>query len=290
MDNGMRCCALKNQKEFRDLSLLSELAENVTWLDSDELGKAPEAAVICAIWLSEAPEEASSLLTARSRKELPTVLLPRYKAGDLSSVIGAPSAVVVHAADFETVEWQDGVAYRVPGVCVLKSALHAGKWAIASGLGVVVLSFRSHAAAGPIVLCTASVAGRAPGVRREEQRRLFERILSEADAARPCLEPPCDAEVPPGPAADLDACFRETDNRGAAVLLALIACGGDRQADLSGTARQILGISLDPDEALKMLARLPEASADELSEGLRKHGWLPYLKRVEGMLRTGDQL
>lgn len=288
MNDRIRCAALKNQKGLRDLSLLPELAEDVVYLDPDDLTGAPEAAVLCAVWLFEDPGAASNVLKARSRNGLPTILLPRYKAGDLASVIGAPSAVVVHATDFDNVEWQDGVAYGVPGVCVLKSALHSGKWAVASGLGIVVLSFRPHAAAGPIVLCTASVGGRAPGARREDQRRLFEHILAEANAARPCRQPTCNTADQLGPVADMDTYFAQTSDRGAAVLLALIACGGDRKANLSDTARQVLGISLDPGEAAKMLALLPEASVDDLSESLRKHGWSAFLKRIEGMVRTGE--
>lgn len=288
MNSRLRCAALKEQEGLRDLSLLPDLVDDLVYLDGDELEGAPEAAVLCAVWLFEAPEAASNLLRARGRKGLPTILVPRFKAGDLAPIIGAPSAVMVHAADFDTVEWQDGMAYRVPGVCVLKSALHSGKWAVASGLGIVVLSFRLHAAAGPIVLCTASVGSRAPGAKREEQRRLLEQILSETDAARPCLEPTCDAEVLAGPLADLDTYFRETGDRGAAVLLALIACRGDRKADVVGMARQSLGITLDPDEAVKMLTLLPEVSPEDLSDSLRKHGWSAYLKRVEEMLRTGE--
>jgi hypothetical protein len=190
----------------------------------------------------------------------------------------------VRPSNFDGLVWEDGQSYAVPGVSSLRTVLHAGKWAIATGVGTVLLCFRPYITSGPIVICTAAVSGRPTGVRLEEQRRLLARILSEAER----LAAPSDQNElktrPTQPAPDLETYLREEGPAGAALLLALIACNGNKAADLGNSVKARIGVEIDPVELQQVLSRLPESSSPEMAAALRASGWGAHLRRVEQAL------
>ncbi len=286
----MRCASLESQRNFRDLAQLPRLIDEVMWLGMEDLACTSEPVILCGIWLSECAEAAAGFLHARSHKGLSTIVVPRFKAGDLSAILGAPSGIEVHAADFDTVDWEDGRQYAVSGVCYLKTSLHAGRWAVATGLGPVVLSYRPHSAAGQIVLCTASITGRPPGVDRKEQYRLLERILRDVQSSQSSAGQMDSSPRRQVSLLDLVTFLQETGERGASLLLTLFACNGDREADISEVAARVLGLVLSTREVEAGLKRLQEASPEELSAALRKYGWGAHLRRIEQLLREGNAI
>jgi hypothetical protein len=280
----VQCAALQKHRSGRDLVQLSELVDEVLWINEVDVEDATEPFVVSALWLTDNADRGRHLLRSRSDAGRATILVPRFKGGDLAPLLGTPCAVEVRAGDFDGVSWEDGQQYGVPGVASFRTALHAGRWGLATGVGPVVLCFRGHTTAGPIILCTAALTSRPPGVPLREQRRLISRILSEIDthAKRPGQNRQAVGKLEP--ARDLDTYLEEEGAVGAAVLLTLIACNGDRNADLTTVAREILGTGLQREDSERVLCRLPEASVEAMALALRSFGWGAHLRQVELMM------
>lgn len=275
-----RCAALESQKSGRDFAQLEELAGQVDWIADSSAADVAYPLVLSGMWVSDNKERSREVLRRRSGAGRVTLLVPRWRAGDIAPLVGATSSIEVRANNFDGVAWEDGQQYAVSGVSSVRTALHAGRWAVATGVGTTLLCFRPHMTAAPIVICTAAVAGRPSGVRLEEQRRLFERILTEAEALG--SPHPNEPEMrPKEPATDLSTFLSEEGPIGASLLMALLSCQGDRAADLAGSAKSHLGIELEPGVLQRVLARLPEASRREMAVALRASGWGPHLRRVE---------
>jgi hypothetical protein len=280
----VRCAALQNHRSGRDLAQLSELVDEVIWVDEVDVEDTTEPVVVSALWVMDNADRGRHLLRSRSDAGRATVLVPRFKGGDLAPLLGAPCAVEVRAGDFDGVCWDDGQQYGVPGVASFRTALHAGRWALAIGVGPVVLCFRAHTTAGPIVLCTAAATSRPPGVALQEQRRLISRILSEVGAHSMPPVPNGEVAGPLEPAQDLDAYLEEEGAAGTAVLLTLIACNGNRDADLTTVAREILGTALQREVIERILCRLPGASIEAMAMALRSFGWGAHLRQVQRVM------
>jgi len=276
-----RCAALQSQRSGRDLAQLEELVGQVDWIADPAAADVAHPLILSGMWASDNQERSREVLRRRSAAGRVTVLVPRWRAGDIAPIVGAPSSIEVRASNFDGVAWEDGQQYAVSGVSSLRTALRAGKWAVATGVGTVLLCFRPHMTAGPIVICTAAVAGRPSGVRLEEQRRLLEWILKEAESLASQRSPKQPEARTNKPAADVATFLREEGPTGAVLLLALLACKGDKAGDLAGSARSRLGVDLEPGELQRVLIRLPETSRPEMATALRAFGWGAHLRRVE---------
>ncbi|MCI0390295.1 MAG: hypothetical protein MOB07_16215 [Acidobacteria bacterium] len=273
----MRCAALTIQQKLRDLANLSSLVDEVEWIAVEQAAEVNRPLVICALWLWEAAAEAATILQTRSLAGKTTLVVPRFRAGDLMDALKAPSAIGVTGAEFHSLEW-DGQHFDVPGASVFQTSLHAGKWATSTGVGAVIMAYRPHTAAGPIVLCSAAVTGHPLGVDLDAQRALFTKILETA-AAQSAVP---DAVNAPAPRSDqattIDAFISEEGEVGAAFLLARLATG--EQEELGKVARQCLSIELAKDEIGRLTKRLPQVTAPEITTALRQHGWGAYLRRI----------
>jgi hypothetical protein len=284
----MHFSALKTQKHLRDLVQLTNLADEVLWLDPEDLSKSTNTAVISGIWLAEYAG-AQAFLKSRSEAGLSTLVVPRFAAGDLAHVIGSPSAFEIKAADFDTLVWEDGTEYEVSGVSFFKTSMHAGRLATAKSLGPAIFYYRSHAVAGAVVMCSAAVTGRPIGIKRTAQKKLLSRIDREIRALVPelskkkknCASPLVSASDCTDPLSGFEAFLHETGEQGAALLLALYACDGERQSRLSQTAEKMLGISLQDNLIEESLPKIPEASKEALSDVLTRFGWGAFLRRVD---------
>lgn len=173
----------------------------------------------------------------------------------------------------------------MPGVAVLETSLHAGKWAVATGLGTAVLAWRPHAGAGAVVLCTAALTGRPLGVEREQQRLLLTRILSEAASgtAAPRRDESAAAGLVP-----LGTFLDEEAEEGAALLLAWLVAGAEEAEAIRSAAQQLLGLELQKPEVERMLARLVMPGVEEARAELRRRGWGPHLRRLPHTGGRGD--
>lgn len=277
----IRCAAALEQRQGPDLSRLPELVDEVRWLDLTELEQTAEPAVLCGLWIAKDPARARALVKSRVDAGRATVFVPRFKAGDLAPIMGAPTSVDVRAGDFSGVTWEDGQHYAVSGLTFLKTNLHAGQWAVASGLGTAVLSYRQRTSAGQIVICTAAATGRPGGVALSEQRRLFVRILDEIGTpshSEAVLER--EMEKP----TDLESFLVETGDRGAEVLLALLANTGRNAEDVVRSAMAALHLSLRTEQVERILARLPNVDDEAIEVALREHGWGAYIRRLRDAL------
>lgn len=284
----VRCAALQSQQSGRDLAQLEELGGQVDWIADSAAADVRQPLILPGLWISDNPDRSREVLRCRSAAGRVTLLVPRWRAGDIAPVIGASSSIEVHPSNFDGVAWEDGQPYAVAGVSSLRTVLHAGKWAVATGVGTVLLCFRPHMTAGPIVICTAAVAGRPPGVRFEEQRRLLARILTEAEKLVVSFGQKKPEMHPTEPAPDLETYLRDEGPAGAAMLLALIACKANKAADLASSVKARLGIELEPVELQRVLSRLPEASTPEMAVALKASGWGAHLRRVEQAIAAAE--
>lgn len=270
----MKCAAPIDQQSTRDLQLLPTLVDGVEWVEAKDLDSTRLPLVVGALWLSEEATLAERVLRTRTRSGRTTVVVPRFRGGDLAAVLGTPSAITIRAGEGKAVMWNDGEEFKVSSVSQVDTVLHAGRWA-RTEQGTAVFSYRPHAAAGAIVLCTANVTSRATGVDRAEQARLLGRILTECGAGAAAPTAGGQRHAPASDSADF---LRIEGPRAAALLLALVACEGDRSADLETIARQRLGLVLDPGDARWLLDRLPEAGLDAIQAALIAAGWGAHLR------------
>ena len=274
----MRCAALIEQKNDRDLQLLPEMVHEVEWLDEPALARTDVPVILCGLWFKGKTTEAKQLLKTRSAHGHTTLLVPRFYQGDLADVLGAPSSVLVRPSETDAVRWEDGESYAVSGVCHIETTLPAGRWA-SSDSGAIVLGFRPNTSAGPIVVCTAAITSRAIGVKREEQMRLFARIMAKAHAAGMNSGQPVKHRNL-HPFVDASSFLKETGPAGGAVALALFAAKGDREADLCAIAREFLGVTIDEEQLAVLLQRLPDVELNDLEVALKQLGWSAYIRRV----------
>jgi len=291
----MHFSALKSQKHLRDLVQLTSLADEVLWLDPEDLSKSTDTVVISGIWLAEYAD-AQAFLKSRSEAGLSTLVVPRFAAGDLAYVIGSPSAFEIKAADFSTIVWEDGTEYEVSGVSFFKTSMHAGCLAKAKNLGPSIFYYRSHAVAGPVVLCSAAVTGRPIGIKRATQKKLLLRIDREIRILSPELPKTkknyslqfVSISDCADPLLGLDTFLKETGEHGAALLLSLYACRGEKPLRLSQTAKEMLGILLQDKMIEESLPKIPETSKEALSDVLTRFGWGAFLRRVDRLKNTRE--
>ena len=291
----MNFSALKSQKYLRDLVQLTSLADEVLWLDPEDLVKSTNTVVISGIWLSEYAG-ARTFLKSRSTAGFSTLVVPRFAAGDLAYVIDSPSAFEIKAADFDTLVWEDATEYEVSGVSFFKTSMNAGRLATAKQVGPAIFYYRSHAAAGPIVLCSAAVTGRPIGIKRASQKKLLSRIDREIRVLAPELSKrkkiyplplPSNSDCK-DPLLGVETFLKEAGEQGASLVLALYACDGNRQQPLSQTAKEILGISLQEKMIEESLPKIPQVSKETLSAVLTRFGWGAFLRRVDHLKNTKE--
>lgn len=276
----MQLAAPIEQQHDQDLQRMPELADTILWLEEIALANTPVPAVVTGLWLSQDVARAHNFLKVRSSQGFSTLVVPRYTKGDLAGILGAPTAVRILPGDTTNVLWQDGTVYAVPAVSYLETSLPAGRWAV-SKRGALVLGYRPSAAAGPIILCMANIAGRPVGVKREEQARLLQRLLQECPVV--AVDSTLSEQGDRKRCADADMFLRETGPAGAALALALVAANGDMGADLDGLLRNSVGITLDENKLALLQQRLPDAGADTWIRALEQFGWAAYLRRIARM-------
>jgi hypothetical protein len=281
------CVALREQRELRDLQLLEEVAGSVDWLDRDELAGSAKPAVLCGLALADDEKSFAELLGRRRKAGHPTIMVPRFRAGDLGPTLSAPVAVNLVVGGGESVSWSDGVLYDVSSVVHLETDLGSGRWAT-NEAGTAVLCHRANTAAGPTVVCAAAVASRATGVSRNAQRDLFERILHEAQSLSAVSSPIVADEAPSAPV-DLAGFLSAYGNDAAAVLLALAAGAEPNVGDVVRVASDLLGIGLEVDLVETLLKQIPDRELDPIRDVLRNNGWGAHLRRVESRVERGGQ-
>lgn len=274
----IRIAALENQRLLRDLAGLPRLCDEVIWCDTNNLAIATEPAMVVGLWLFDEPIAAKDLLKKRSEAGLATVIVPRFKTGDLRSVLTAPAAVNLKTGEYSAFLWNDGSTCEVPGQTIIETALHKGQWGEAAGFGVTVLSYRSHEAAGSIVLCTAGLASRRLDVSVNGQQWLLKQIIGRITNTTSKAKNNQVAQTTQI-ASSIDELLADHDPNIATVLLAVALNEGKcDQEEVLKTLTQ-LGFDFSNETVSQTLTRLPKTSISELENGLQQYGWGAFLRR-----------
>jgi len=273
------CVALESQKALRDLDQLPRLVDGLVWVGEGDLTSDPRPAVLVGLWLNE-NAEAATVLKRRSGAGAMTILVPRFKAGDVAAVLGAPTPIKVQRNEFQHVTWDDQRSFGVPGITVIRTSLHAGHWAHAQQ-ELAVLGYCTHQGSAPVVLCMAGLCSRPFGVDMAEQRALLDAILSKHCTGRPAEAPPT-YEVRIAESAKDFVLRRGTP--AVPMLLAFAATRGSREVQRLVTAGWNLGFRLNPDEVAEQLAGLPEVSVEDVTTALTACGYGGFVRRAKRMM------
>jgi len=277
MDEPQACVALQTEKRNIDLANLERIAAT-HWISEDEAGAARTALLISGQWAAANATAATELFEIRSRAGFVTIVVPKYRPGDWTRMMRAPTDVHVLASEFSSFEWGPN-HYSIPGFVVFRTALHAAKWAEAAGAGIVLLGYRRSAAAGVVVLCSAVLTGRVPGVTVEHQQRLLIAILrasGEHGSPLKALQPPR-----PKHFNNLDEFLAQEEERGAVFLIGSLLASDHTVAAIVQVLRQRLNVRVRADDIDDMIERAPQGSEDEIRAALRKHGWGAFLRRLD---------
>lgn len=286
MSDSLICVGLEIHRSSADLQMLPHLVDDVQWVPLTAAAGARAALVVPGLWLADCPRPATELLRERCTAGFHTIVVPRFRAGVVTAILGCPSAVEILPGEFKSFEWG---SYRaaIPGFTVIKTALHAGKWGEAPGVGTVLLAYRPHMVAGAIVLCAAMVASRVVGVSSEIQKNVLRSIIETASA--PIASPADSIEaVPPVQPESIDEFLRQERELGAAYLLSRLAAGDTAASDLTSVAKEYLGIFLPPEDVVRLQQRAPRAKAAEIRLALQRFGWGAHLRRVPAQSAMSD--
>jgi hypothetical protein len=273
----MAVAALETQREAREIAGLERLGHAVEWVNPDAAVATPLPLVATGALALDAPALLKPVLLARMRLGRHSLLLPRFRPGDLAHVLNAPSTIEVLASETAELTWQ-GDAYRVPGSVLFRTKLHAKRWAALDGRGAQLLAYQPTTAHGQVVLCAASVTTARPGARGEDQRRLLGALI-EACTSRTDEEGTVTRPAAVGPISAVDLLKNHAD-LGPPLLLALL--GGATPQDTAGiaeTARRLCGVRLAPEKVVAVAAQLT-ATREEIEMALNQAGWTAFVRRV----------
>ena len=272
------CVGLDQHQNAADLKVLPQLAGTLQWIPLQDAMAAKAVLVLPGLWLADSPRQATELLRSRSSAGLHTVVVPRFRAGALTSILGSPSSVDITAAEFRSFEW-GGEHYAIPGFTVVKTALHVGKWGEAPGVGTVLLAYRPHSVAGAIVLCAATLTNRIVGVATETQKHLLLRIIEAASAPSTAIAESIES-IPASSPTSIDEFLDQEHEIGAAYLLSRLAVADPDSADLTEAAQKHLSILLPAEEVVRLRHRAPSAQPGDIRSALLRFGWGAYVRRL----------
>lgn len=282
----MRIAALDEQKSLRDLAGLPRSCDEVAWCDVETLSTTADPALIVGLWLFDNPGPARKLIEARSEAGLTTMIVPRFKTGDLRVVLRTPTSVRLKPGEYDAFQWDDDTAVNVSGQTLVETTLHKGQWGTVAGMGVAVLAYRAHEAAGWIVLCTAGVTSKKFGVDVEAQRWLLGEILKRTSESAP-VRMSNGSQPTIQVAASVDELLVGGDVNAPAVVLAVALNEGGRDVETVSSTLRRMGFELSADDIEPILASLPDQETGELERALRQCGWGAYLRRGRSVLAEG---
>jgi hypothetical protein len=274
----MAIAALESQREVREIAGLERLGWAVRWLDRDAVVATSLPFVVTGGMAVEAPALLRSVLIERMRGGRHSLLVPRFRPGDLAPVLDAPAAVEVLTGETVELTWRNE-AFRVPGSVLFRTKLHAGRWAVVDGRGAQLLAYQPTTARGRVVLCAASVTTARPGARADDQQRLLAALL-QACIGEPEPEATPTTPTPAGPlsAAELLAAHAET---GPGLLLALLAGAPRDDANvIVEKARRMCGTRLEAEIVAALVSRLT-ATPEEIESALHQAGWTAFVRRCK---------
>jgi hypothetical protein len=274
----MAIAALETQREVREIAGLERLGRPVHWLEPKAATQSPLPLVVTGSLAVEIPAMLRPVLIERMRAGRHSLLVPRFRPGDLAPVLDAPATIEVLTGETSELTWQGGT-FRVPGSVLFRTKLHAGRWAVVDGRGAQVLAYQPTTARGRVVLCAASVTIARPGTRADDQQRLFTALLQACTN-----EPEPEVAVPaPAPSRQLSArdVLTAHDKVGPGLLLALLAgAPRDNPAAIVERAQRLCGVLLDIEEVRGVVGRLT-TTPEDIETALSQAGWTAFVRRCK---------
>jgi len=279
MSSAPDCTALQAERKSPDLRILSDVAGDVAWVADDAADNPRVPLVLSGEWAARNPNRAAQLFAARSSAGGHTIIVPRFRPGDWTKMLAAPTKVEVVASEFRSFEWQ--IAHHaVPGFVVFRTSLHAAKWGHAPGLGVVVLGYRPNLTAGVIVLCSAVLTARMPGVAVAAQQALYRSIVDAAAAPVSGEDATSEPRPVQSPATVAEFLAQEGE-LGAAFLLGRLIASEDAAEVIADAAKSSLGIAIASEDARRLAAQLPaNTTGNAIRDALQRQGWGAFLRRL----------
>lgn len=287
--------ALEIEQPTREILSLQHFGASIHWVDPAGAHETTSPLIITGITAMEKGDLLRPILSSRMRGGLGTLLIPRFKPGDLAYVLETPSAVEVVPAETACLNW-DGVQYRVPGSVLFRTKLHVGRWAAQEGKGVQLLAYRPTTASGRVILCSASIGSHRPGAVPEDQEQLLRRLKGacEAVGAPGGTDPESDVESGSGrkespnqselSPTELLLAFPE---QAPGFLLAILT--GTSKLDTEGIvarARDLISVML-PRGAVSLMANRLSGSNEEIESALNGAGWAPFIRKIR--LRINEE-
>lgn len=274
----MAIVALEIQREVREIAGLERLGRPVHWLDTNAAAQSPLPLVVTGALAMEASTLLRAVLIERMRAGRHSLLVPRFRPGDLAPVLDAPAAIEVLTGETATLTWQ-GDAFRVPASVLFRTKLHAGRYAVVDGRGAQVLAYQPTTARGRVVLCAASVTTARPGARADDQQRLFAALLRVC-TNEPEPEATATAPTPTGPLSATEL-LSAHGNVGPGMLLALLAgAPAGNPAAIVERAQRLCGVRLEIEQVAALVGRLT-ATPEEIETTLRQAGWTAFVRRCK---------
>ena len=279
MNDSPRCAGLEAEQSSADLRSLTQVAGDVEWIGQAAAHSINQLLVLTGQWVATHTEQAAALFAARSSSGRHTLVVPKYRPGDWTAILKAPTKVEVVQGEFRSFEW-GGSHHPIPGFVVFRTALHAAKWGEASGVGTTLLGYRPRSAGGAVVLCSAVLTARVAGLSHDAQRTLYEQIVLAADAPIVNVDKSIEAEPAHTPAS-LSEFLEQEREFGAAFLIAALVSATQSPDAISEVALERLGIQIGPSMVANLALRLPKVSdPGEVRAVLQQHGWGAYLRRI----------
>jgi hypothetical protein len=274
----MAIAALESQREVREIAGLERSGWDVRWLEPEAVIASYLPFVVTGSLAVQSPALLRSVLIERMRAGRHSLLVPRFRPGDLAPVLDAPAAVEVLTGETTELTLQ-GEGFRVPGSVLFRTKLHAGRWAVVDGRGAQVLAYQPTTARGRVVLCAASVTIGRPGARVDDQQRLLAALL-KACVGEPEPAATLAAPTPAGPVSPAELLADHQDT-GPGLLLALLA-GAPREDPVAivEKARRVCGTRLEAEKVAALVGRLT-TTTEEIENVLRQAGWTAFVRRCK---------
>lgn len=282
----MRIAALEEQKSLRDLAGLARLCGEVTWSDIESLTTTADPVMIVGLWLFDESAAARKLIDARSEAGLTTIIVPRFKTGDLKVVLKTPTSVRLKPGEYDEFQWHDDTGVNVGGQTLIETTLHKGQWGSVAGMGETVLAYRAHEAAGWTVLCTAAVTSKKYGMDVDAQRWLLTEIIKQTSETATALSISSE-QSNTQQAISVSELLNGSNPHAPAVVLAVALNDGARDTEIVSNTLSQMGFELSADDIEMTLSQLPEQDAGELERALQQCGWGAYLRRGRSILAEG---
>lgn len=281
----MQIAALELERRTGELDRLSRLAMDFVWLSLEAARTTAIPLITTGINMLTGQEHWRSITSARMSAGLGTIVIPAFKPGDYAAVAQAPTPLEAVHAQAQSLTWENHL-FQVPASVAFRTKLHAAKWSVLEGIGVLLLCYRPTNARGCVVFCGASVGSRRPGTDPVDQASLIQTLLSLAAPVRSeknaasCAKPSAVSAPVTLNATQFLAAFPDIAPQ--VLLLRLAGWHPQRPEHLRELSRSLLGF--EPDDRCQTAVASLQADSAEIEAALCRSGWAPFIRKLQERL------